>query len=340
MEPNLETLAGMVCDAETGVCGPADASQGTADATAEAPKLMQLRPPVKKVDLYYVTDPICSHCWALEPVLRRFEDEYTKHMDVRVIMGGLLPQWDGFADRANGISGPQDVALHWREVGEASRMPIDGSLWLRDPVTSSYPPSRVYVVLRERDPELARRFLRRTREAVFEFDRNVSDPAVLAELVDGLGHPELVGSEVVAEADSERGRELLGADIALARELGVRGFPTILLVNEEGAGVKVTGVRQIQAYVDALKTTLGEGAKLRKSELPPLDALLASEGRLFAREIEEFYGISPEDVKAYVAEQSGGLQVRSGAGLGETYWEASASFADEHALSEPAGLPR
>src|SRR5690606_25010408 len=161
----------------------------------------------------------------------------------------------------------------------------DGSLWLRDPVTSSYPPSRVYVILRERDPELARRFLRRAREAVFAYDRNVSDPAVLAELVDGLGHPELVGNELVAEADSERGHELLRADIALARELGVHGFPTILLINEEGAGVKVTGVRPRQAYVEALTATLGEGADVRTSELPPLDALLASEGRLFAKEI-------------------------------------------------------
>ncbi len=329
MESNPEPLAGMVCDVETGVCGPADATQGA----AEAPKLMQLRPPVKKVDLYYVTDPICSHCWALEPVLRRFEREYERHLNVRVIMGGLLPRWDGFADRANGISGPKDVAHHWREVGEASRMPIDGSLWLRDPVTSSYPPSRVYVVLRERDPELARRFLRRAREAVFAFDRNVSDPAVLAELVDGLGAPELVGSEVVAEADSERGHELLQADIALARELGVRGFPTILLVNEDGAGVKVTGVRPIQAYVDALATTLGEGTQVRRSDLPAFDQLLAGEGRLFAREIEELYGLSPQEVAAFVAEKSGDIASRSGSVLGESYWEAADLVADMTAVS-------
>lgn len=53
MESNSGPLDGMVCDVETGVCGPADASEGT----PEAPKLMQLRPPVKKVDLYYATDP-------------------------------------------------------------------------------------------------------------------------------------------------------------------------------------------------------------------------------------------------------------------------------------------
>src|SRR5690606_37306393 len=92
----------------------------------------------------------------------------------------------------------------------------------------------VYVVLREQDPELARAFLRRAREAVFAFDRNVADPAVLAAIVDGLGRD---GSAVVAEAEGERGRALLDADLAFARELGVRGFPTLAFVAADGGTV-------------------------------------------------------------------------------------------------------
>ncbi|MFB8734755.1 hypothetical protein ACEQPO_15175 [Bacillus sp. SL00103] len=44
------------------------------------------------------------------------------------VLGGLLEKWhDGPIDPANGIYKPADVAGHWREVGEHSRMPIDGS---------------------------------------------------------------------------------------------------------------------------------------------------------------------------------------------------------------------
>src|SRR5690606_577444 len=164
----------MLCDLETGLCGPADGEVGALE-----PVSFRATP---KVDVYYVTDPICSHCWALEPTLRRFVAEYGRHLEVKPVMGGLLQQWAGFADRSNGIGGPSDVAGHWREVGEASRMPIDGSVWLRDPLHSSYPPSRVYLVISEQDPELAQRFLRRAREAVFAFDRNIADPTVLADL--------------------------------------------------------------------------------------------------------------------------------------------------------------
>src|SRR5690606_27161480 len=180
---------GMVCDIETGICAPSGSvpEAESAPGAEDSPFQPVTFRPIKKVDVYYVTDPICSHCWALEPTLRRFTEEYGRHLEIKTVMGGLLPQWTGFADRANGIGGPADVAGHWREVGEASRMPIDGSVWLRDPLHSSYPPSRVFLVLREEDPELALRFLRRAREAVFAFDRNIADPAVLADLVDGLG---------------------------------------------------------------------------------------------------------------------------------------------------------
>src|SRR4051812_12242855 len=115
----------MICDIETGICG---------DASDTAMEMIDLNEPEKRVTLYYVTDPICSHCWALEPVLRRFEKQYGHHFTIQTVMGGLLETWEGFADAANGISGPADVAAHWREVGEHSRMPIDGSVWLEHPI--------------------------------------------------------------------------------------------------------------------------------------------------------------------------------------------------------------
>ena len=304
----------MMCDLETGVCGPADA---TAEASGGAAELETFTfRPTKKVDLYYVTDPICSHCWALEPTLRRFLDGYGRHLEVRTVMGGLLPAWNGFADRANGIGRPADVAGHWREVGEASRMPIDGSVWRRDPLASSYPPSRVYLVLRERDPELAQRFLRAAREAVFAFDRNIADAGVLTELVDGLG---LDGAAVVAEASSEAGERLLERDISLARDLGVRGFPTLVFVDDDGRGVKVGGVRGLGDYVQALQGLLGEAPRTREPR--PLTALLAREGRLFAKEIEVYYDVAPAELEAFVARELPAGSFRTGAVLGESYFE-------------------
>ena len=61
------TNKNMMCDLETGVCG---------EAGDEEMQIIDFNQPAKKIDLYYVTDPICSHCWAIEPTLRRFKEQY------------------------------------------------------------------------------------------------------------------------------------------------------------------------------------------------------------------------------------------------------------------------
>ena len=91
-------------------------------------------------------------------------------------MGGLLEKWgDGPVDPANGIFKPADVAPHWREVGELSRMPIDGTVMIENPVQSSYPPSRVFkVIQKHHGDDKAYEFLRRARENLFIFNQNIS----------------------------------------------------------------------------------------------------------------------------------------------------------------------
>ena len=70
----------MVCDLETGVCG---------DPGEDAMETIDLNQPQEVINLYYVTDPICSHCWALEPVLRKFEEQYGQYVKFHTVMGGI-----------------------------------------------------------------------------------------------------------------------------------------------------------------------------------------------------------------------------------------------------------
>lgn len=89
---------------ETGLCGEAD---------GEEMEAVQFNQPKKEIDIYYVTDPICSHCWALEPVLRRFQLQFGSYFKFHTVMGGLLEKWsDTPVDPANGKSGPADVVAH------------------------------------------------------------------------------------------------------------------------------------------------------------------------------------------------------------------------------------
>lgn len=277
----------MACDMETGICGTA----GEAEI-----ETIQFEAVTKKATLYYVTDPICSHCWALEPVYRRFMLKYGQYVTVKTVMGGLLKKWEGFADVKNGISKPEDVASHWREVGIHSRMPIDGSVWLENPITSSYPPSRLFKVIQQESEELATLFLRRAREAVFAFNKNIAEDHVLAEIVTAIG---LDGNEMIKKAKQPDAEQLLMEDFMLAGQLGATGFPSIIFVNAENRGIKIVGARPFATYVQGLETVL-EASSLQTETIPTLDTLLKKEKRLFSREIEELYGVEQQNVADFI----------------------------------------
>ncbi len=303
----MEMKNNMMCDLETGICGPGG------DTVME---FIDLSAPQKKVDLYYVTDPICSHCWALEPVLRKFETQYSQYFNMHTVMGGLLENWDGFADTANGISSPADVAGHWREVGDHSRMPIDGTLWHDNPVESSFIPSRVFKVIHKQNPALANTFLRRSREALFAFNKNIAQDAILIDLVNEVG---LNGDEIVKQSKLPEADTSLQEDFQLVRQLGVRGFPTIVMLNEEKKGVKIVGARALEQYTAALQQMLPE-ENLQPKQQPSLQSLIKKEKLLFSREIEEFYAIEEKDVAAFVSEQLASVDYETKEVLGERYF--------------------
>ena len=55
----------------------------------------------KKLIITEFTDPVCTWCWGSEPVLRKLQTVYQDQLDVRFIMGGLVPDISDFMDEMN-----------------------------------------------------------------------------------------------------------------------------------------------------------------------------------------------------------------------------------------------
>ena len=71
----------------------------------------------------------------------------------------------------------------------------------------------------------------------------------------------LDGKEIVKEANLPEGQQLLNEDFALARKLGARAFPTIIMVNEENKGVRIVGARPLESYVNGLREVLSSSTE-------------------------------------------------------------------------------
>lgn len=241
----------LMCDPETGVCEVPGLSAENEKALPKASD--------KAIRVIYFTDPICSSCWGIEPQLRKLKMEYGEVIEIEYRMGGLLPDW---SYNSGGISKPSDVASHWDEVSLHYEMPIDGDVWLEDPLDSSYPPSIAFKAAQLQDQEKALLFLRRIKEMVFLEKKNISkwEHLLAAAIATGLD-PVRLEQDFNGEA-----KQYFQEDLQLAGYWKVRGFPTLFFIDAKGNPEKVYGVKPYQVYEAAIETLL-PGAKSKKAPL-------------------------------------------------------------------------
>lgn len=248
------------CDIETGLCAP---------SSNDSIEQIQIGG-TQKVQLIYYTDPICSSCWAIEPELKKFKLAYGHHLTVDYRMGGLLPKWEGFADKGNGIGQPSDVAHHWDEVGQYTAMSIDGDVWLEDPLHSSYPPSIAVKAIQKQGDELAVKYLRIIREMVFLQKKNITQETHLLAAAEQCGADT---AQFLKDYKDPATEQAFLQEVQTGRRLGVRGFPTFIFVNPTGAGFKISGSSGYNNYVLALEQALGQKANAQSIDLSITDLL-------------------------------------------------------------------
>ncbi len=232
---NLENNP-LLCDPVTGVC-EMPGSQPAKNVVVTATD--------KPLKLVYFTDPICSSCWGIEPQLRKLKLEYGQYLEIDYRMGGLLPDWNY---NSGGIGKPSDVASHWDEASVQYDMPIDGDVWLEDPLDSSYPPSIAFKAAQMQDNHKAELFMRALRELLFLQKKNITkwEHIASAALSAGLNVEQL-------KTDFEgKAKILFEEDLKMAKDLGVRGFPTIFFIDGAGNKELVYGSRPYAYYEMAI----------------------------------------------------------------------------------------
>lgn len=275
------TVNPLLCDPVEGICA-------TPASKTAAPAVQ------KPLRLVYFTDPICSSCWGIEPQLRKLKLEYGHLIDIEYHMGGLLPSWDIY--NSGGISKPSDVAHHWDEVSAHYGMPIDGDVWLEDPLPSSYPPSIAFKAAQLQDEHKAQLFMRRIREMVFLEKKNITKWEHLAAAANEVG----LNAELLKTDMEGKGKAAFEADLALARSLGVRGFPTIFIKDAGSNQLTVYGFRPYAQYEMAVQSLCPEGVKKTYDTTP--EALFAVYPTLTTREFAELSGLGkPEAEKTLKA---------------------------------------
>ena len=187
-----------------------------------------------RLTVRYFTDPICSTCWIIQPALKKMALEYGPYLDIKYYMGGLLPSWDTCEGK---IKSPTDAARLWKDVNAIYNIPIDGDIWLEDPLSSSFPPSIAVKAAQLQDEEAAIYFLRRIREMLFLEKKNIMRWKHLESAASEVG----LNVRAFAKAYEGKARAAFQQDLQLAREMGVRSFPHLIFSNAAGQTIRLKG---------------------------------------------------------------------------------------------------
>lgn len=226
------------CDVEAGKCKLSEQTHSSLTDIIEIP--------TNKVSIIYFTDPICSSCWGIEPHLRKLKLEYGDYFDLEYRMGGLLADWSSY--QGKDVRKPEDVATHWDHAGRHYDMPIDGDIWLEDPLHSSYPAAIAFKAAQLQNARKANAFYRRIKEMVFMEKKNTTriEHLKTAAVQTGLNPAQLESDmQGAAVEDFEN-------DVKLARSFGIKGFPSILFSDANQQSYLLYGVKPYEELEEAM----------------------------------------------------------------------------------------
>lgn len=207
------------------------------------------------VEIIEFTDPVCTWCWGSEPILRKLETRYGENFKINFVMGGLVEDIRNFRDDYNGIGGDLtksniNVGKHWLEASSRHGMPVVGLKFnlFSEEHPSTYPLNIAYKAAQFQDENLAKRYLRRMREAAACEGRQANSDEVLIELAHESG---IDVAKFIKSYTNGSAKEAFDEDLKITRAHRVHGFPTFL-VKYDGKEIMLRGYQSYETFKEVI----------------------------------------------------------------------------------------
>ena len=201
-------------------------------------------------ELVYFADPMCSWCYGFAPVVAAIEQHVRGRLPLRLVMGGLRAG----QTRPMRDEDKEYVRNAWTRVNAATGQPFDLSFFEREAfVYDTEPACRAVVTMRALDPSRALAFMARIQTAFYAENRDVTSTEVLADLAveEGRDRDAFVAALLSPDVRNETFRDFL-----IAQELGIHGFPTLIVGGGRQYALVTNGYRPLDGLPEALDSWL------------------------------------------------------------------------------------
>lgn len=179
---------------------------------------------MKPLTLYYVHDPMCSWCWAYQPVLKKIQHALSDSIEIIDLLGGLAPD----TNQIMPIDMQKKIKSYWQKIESQLGTEFNYCYWeINSPRRSTYPACRAILASGHQGGQQSSRSMTLAiQKAYYLRAMNPSNEDVLLQIADEQG----LDMETFKQSfKSESLQQQLLKQIAFARSMGGNSFPSWFL---------------------------------------------------------------------------------------------------------------
>ncbi|MBI3569547.1 MAG: DsbA family protein [Gammaproteobacteria bacterium] len=190
---------------------------------------------------------MCSWCWGFAPVISSIKEAYSDRVKIALMLGGLRP---GTTEPMTPES-REEILHHWLDVHRMTGQPFafEGAM-PEGFIYDTEPPSRAVIAVADIDPEAVFPYFKSVQEAFYARGWNVTRPDTLADLAE---QHDIEKTVFLDRFHSDDIRKKTQTHFQIARQSGVRGFPTVVLQDGTTGTLLTHGYRpfeELQSTID------------------------------------------------------------------------------------------
>ncbi len=170
----------------------------------------------------YVIDPMCSWCWAFQPVIKTLKNQFPD-FDWLYLMGGLAPD----SEHPMPAEQQQQIQSIWKHIEQQTGTRFNHDFWTKNtPRRSTYPACRAVISAEKMHQGCGIKMIEAIQKAYYLDAKNPSEPNVLLQLASELN---LNGEKFSQLLNSNEINEALEKEISYSHKLGAQGFPSLFM---------------------------------------------------------------------------------------------------------------
>ncbi len=178
--------------------------------------------------LYYFHDPMCSWCYAFQPIWQEIKTRLPANVEQINVLGGLAPDEDELMPKSLQLT----IQHHWRRIQRVvPGTEFNFDFWSNcKPRRSTWPACRAVIAAASQDKSMEEPMIQAIQLAYYREARNPSDYSTHVELA---GELHLDVDQFAFDLTSPETELQLQRQLRLTSLYNVSGFPALVLTKDD-----------------------------------------------------------------------------------------------------------